>query len=543
MSITVRDVLKIKEWQQCRVIAGEAGLDREIQYVDSMEVPNIIPWLRKNEFLVTTAYAIKDSEEMLLKIIQALAKQQSAGIALKTKFLGGITESIKKEAENLQLPIIELPGDIPFIDIIEPLMKIIVDDQNQKLEFNKAINEKFLAVQIDGGGFREIVQSLGELLKCKVVVADDRHNVISFFPEDLQETNDYIERGKFDELAVSSRLRQCMSDGKKDQPMVKIMDEEIWFHQIYVKTKCEGGLYVIGRPGQFNELSEIAMGQAKVHLALEFSKKGINEQKEYHQDNNFFLDLIGNNILTEEDAKRRAKGLHWPSVPHFMVVSDIDGFEEIIRGKDEDEIQSIKDEVIQIHRDIFQQHNIRIFIGNRSDSFHCLIFGNMGRAELKRSLEMIHEKVLATLGFTISTGISKEINGYLGFESCYRKIRTAIIVCKKKGRMKICFTDEMNLEEAFYEMAKMPIFQKFVRDTLYVIKEYDRNRGSFLLETLRVLTENMGARKETADILYLHRNTLAYRIRQIEQLTGMDLNDPQVLFQLQLAIKIETYVD
>ena len=151
MSVTVREALAMKEWKDCRLIAGEEGLDREIHYIDSMEVPDIIPWLKKDELLITTAYAVRDSEEQLLNIIRALEKNQSAGIALKTKFLGTIPDSIKKIADELKLPVIEIPRDMPAIDLTNPLMKKIVNSQNRKLEFNKAMNEKFLAVQIEGG--------------------------------------------------------------------------------------------------------------------------------------------------------------------------------------------------------------------------------------------------------------------------------------------------------------------------------------------------------------------------------------------------------
>ena len=56
------------------------------------------------------------------------------------------------------------------------------------------------------------------------------------------------------------------------------------------------------------------------------------EQKEYYQDNNFFLDLISDNIQSEEDALRRARGLRWPPFPYCLAVADINGFEKVLRG-------------------------------------------------------------------------------------------------------------------------------------------------------------------------------------------------------------------
>lgn len=543
MSVTVREALAMKEWKDCRLIAGEEGLDREIHYIDSMEVPDIIPWLKKDELLITTAYAVRDSEEQLLNIIRALGKNQSAGIALKTKFLGTIPDSIKKIADELKLPVIEIPRDMPAIDLTNPLMKKIVNSQNRKLEFNKAMNEKFLAVQIEGGSFEEIGKILGELLSCEILVADSKQNLICYFPEHVREQEKWVELDTCGDKIISRALREFAFLHGEGLGVNRTDTEEIWIHGVYVKNKCHGYLYVIGKMGKFNEMSEIAVRQAAVYLALEFSKLGLKEQKEYYQDNNFFLDLISSNVLTEEDALRRAGRLHWPQFPYYMVVSDIDRFEGITRGKEEEEIQAIKDEIMQIHKDVVKQKSNCFFVGNKSDSFHCLFTGQADRKEIRVCMEEIQKQISRDFGLIITTGISREVLRYSDFEKAYKETRTAITIGKKKSKMKICFIDEVQMEEGFFQMAKMDVFQKFVLDSLHILEEYDEKHGSCLLDTLRVLTENQGARKETADSLFLHRNTLAYRIRQIEQLTGYDLNDPQTLFKLQLAIKVNSYIE
>lgn len=37
----------MEEWKECRLVAGNKGVDREILYIDAMEVPDIIPWIKK----------------------------------------------------------------------------------------------------------------------------------------------------------------------------------------------------------------------------------------------------------------------------------------------------------------------------------------------------------------------------------------------------------------------------------------------------------------------------------------------------------------
>lgn len=543
MSITVKEVLKMKEWKDCRLVAGEQGTDREVLYIDSMEVPDITPWLKKNELLITTGYAMNSSEDVLLDILRAMAQAQSAGIALKTKFFGEITEKIKDEADALKIPVIEVPKDMPFIDLANPLMKKIVDEQNQKLKFNKAMNEKFLAVQIEGGSFREIGEILGELLQCRVLVADSKQNMLCCFPEEQAEEQGWVTTGEFGEKIICEKLKNCQKQGSDDICYRAEGEDTICSLAIYVKNRCKGFLYAVGEQERFNELGAIALRQAAVYLALEFSKKGLMEQKEYYQDNNFFLDLISDNIQSEEDALRRARGLRWPPFPYCLAVADINGFEKVIRGKEEEEIQTIKDDIIQIHKDVVNRKRHCFFVGNKSDSFHCLFTKQADKEEITRCMEEIQEQVKRNFGVSITVGISTTMESYCGFSKAYEEARTAITIGKKKETEKICFIEELRMEEGFFEMSKMETFRNLAGNTLGILEEHDKKHGTCYMETLRVLTENLGARKETAETLYLHRNTLSYRIRQIEQLTGYNLNDPQTLFQVQIAVKIYTYMN
>ena len=54
----------MEEWKECRLVAGNKGVDREILYIDAMEVPDIIPGSIKYELMITTGYnAMKYRDE------------------------------------------------------------------------------------------------------------------------------------------------------------------------------------------------------------------------------------------------------------------------------------------------------------------------------------------------------------------------------------------------------------------------------------------------------------------------------------------------
>lgn len=542
MSINISDVLKMEEWKECRLVAGNKGVDREILYIDAMEVPDIIPWIKKNELMITTGYAMNRDEGVLLDIIKAMAKAGSSGIALKTKFFGEITQKIKDLANELQVPVIEVPRDMAFINLANPLMKKVVNAQNQKLEFNKAMNEKFLEIQIEGGGFQEICVVLGEMLGCVILVADHRQMLLGCYPEG-EGAERWLAKNAYEDTTIQKQLKEYVEKSKDEIVAASAGEWEIRAMGIYVKNKCNGFLYAVGLKGKFDEMSEIALRQAGVYLALEFSKKGLVEQTEYYQDNNFFFDLISGNIQTEEDAVKRARGLKWPSFSYILVVGDIDEFEKVIRNKTEAEVNIFKDEIMQIHKDVLRRHRQCFFVGNKSDSFHCLFTKDIEKSEILKCMKEIQRQIYKNYGAWITIGVSTEIFSYHDFIMAYKKARTAITIGKKRGKREICFIEDLRLEEAFFEMAKMDIFREFVDETLLELKMHDEKYGTPFLETLKTLAEHHGARKETAETLFLHRNTLAYRIRRIEQLTGADLNDPDVLFQVNLVMKILAYME
>lgn len=58
-----------------------------------------------------------------------------------------------------------------------------------------------------------------------------------------------------------------------------------------------------------------------------------------------------------------------------------------------------------------------------------------------------------------------------------------------------------------------------------------------LLLALEAYLENGGKLQVAAERLYLHRNTLRYRLNRIEQLLQVDLTNPQIRFSYQLALR------
>ena len=68
------------------------------------------------------------------------------------------------------------------------------------------------------------------------------------------------------------------------------------------------------------------------------------------------------------------------------------------------------------------------------------------------------------------------------------------------------------------------------------LEAHDRKHNSDLIRTLRTFFAANANASEAADRLYLHRNSLPYRLSRIQKLTGLDLKDHQARLALQLGL-------
>ena len=77
-----------------------------------------------------------------------------------------------------------------------------------------------------------------------------------------------------------------------------------------------------------------------------------------------------------------------------------------------------------------------------------------------------------------------------------------------------------------------------VHPAIMVLKKHDETSESQLAETLKMLVEKQGNVTQAAAALFIHRTTLFCRMNQIKELTGLDLDKPGQILELQISYPI-----
>ncbi|GJM76400.1 hypothetical protein HMSSN036_86160 [Paenibacillus macerans] len=87
---TVKEVLNLPILRQAKVLSGHKGLDRVIQFIDIMEVPELKGWVKEGVLILTTAYAIRNEPLQLTELVRILHASGGAALAIKpTRFCRG----------------------------------------------------------------------------------------------------------------------------------------------------------------------------------------------------------------------------------------------------------------------------------------------------------------------------------------------------------------------------------------------------------------------------------------------------------------------
>ena len=93
----------------------------------------------------------------------------------------------------------------------------------------------------------------------------------------------------------------------------------------------------------------------------------------------------------------------------------------------------------------------------------------------------------------------------------------------------------MDIESLLRDLAEGTELEPF-RALVEPLREHDRTRRSDLVLTLKTYFAAGGNASEAADRLFLHRNSMLYRLERIQKLTGLDLKDNRVALALQLGL-------
>jgi len=539
--ITVQDILEISELD-LRLLAGAKSTSNPVRWVHITEVPDPTRWLKGGELLLTTGYSFVCDEEQQVAQLKRLIDHNISGLGFGTGFsFDKVPPALVKVAEDYGFPLFEVPYHVPFIAITEAVASKIVNEQYSLLQRSLAVHEKLTKIVLEEKGLEAILSTLSALVGCSAVLFDF-HGVV------LCEA---AYRRKLGAELVAD-LWRLIGDRRADrQNFALSMDgvgSGVQVYPVVASHRIGAFLAVVKDSGDFSEYDRIILHNVVTVTALELVKKKAVAETEKRLAGDFFDELIASDLYEEEIARRLAFFGLEPQSPHLIVLIDIDDADGDDAGGDRTDAaaQDVKERLHWTVDEFMARRGLLGISASRSDSVVVLLQpGKMDAEEvikLAGELRAVIQEMVPDV--SVSVGIGRPHRQLIDLRQSYYEASYAIKIRRLRGEPGVIasFADlgSYGLLLGLQDTLSLEVFYDSV---LGKLQDYDEQNSSDLVNSLACFLEANGHWGDAAEKLYVHRHTLRYRMKRVEEITGRDLDQSQDRMEFWLALKAKELID
>jgi len=105
----------------------------------------------------------------------------------------------------------------------------------------------------------------------------------------------------------------------------------------------------------------------------------------------------------------------------------------------------------------------------------------------------------------------------------------------------VYFYDMFRFYDALKDVSKDEALNRYCHPTLLVLDRFDKAHNTEYFKTLRAFILNERNFKAAADELHIHRNTLSYRLSQIDEMSNLSIWNPEYYFMLSYSFRLYEY--
>lgn len=259
-------------------------------------------------------------------------------------------------------------------------------------------------------------------------------------------------------------------------------------------------------------------------LCQEFQKSHVYQSNRDEYISYLLLDLLNNKYPDEKTIRRRLATIDFEPAHHMCVI--------VIRKRiEEEELPSMGLVLSQLRS--FLTGHIYAVVGKSL----VLLLNFKEHIKLEgRLMEAISQ---VCENNDLIAGVSNDFQDMAQLTRQYRLANRAALVCQRYVEdYRIIFYDDV-FDLALLEYCdRHSNLMDFVHSSILNLYEYDKKYGTNYLYTFWVYTENACNTHATATKMYLHKNTLAYRLTKIKEILGVDLFNGKDIFAFQLSMRI-----
>jgi purine catabolism regulator len=513
------------------VVTGEDALDRELRWSHVLDTADPSGLLKGGELVLTTGIGAGTRAADQARWIGTVIDQGAAaiGVELGTTWREQVPEPIVAACAAAGVPLVAFRRQVRFVEITEAVHAAVLHLQFELLRRGEEIHRRFTELILRGRGVPEIMAELADAVGSPVILEDAAHELVY-----------YVSGSAGDDVALAAWADLHRAEDRAEAPDgalivdVRLMDTS-W-----------GRLMALSLERPFDDFDRIAVERAAIAVAIDL----LGQQHEEHlraRSRGAFLSDLAAGAVEDADARRRAEALGWGGgldrrgallplaaswrVPRARWRADSGGHERLSWTQLAGELRAA-----------FTPLCAGVLLGPRdADMLMLVALGSRGYDEaLAEHLADIFHGVLERRGLgadDAALAIGGPASTWEAAGQGLRRVRrsagaaTALPVARWYDARRPGVTDLL------HDLRDAPELDAFVDEQLGPLLRDSGARTRALLETLEAYLAAGGRKAQAARTLHLERQSLYLRLRRIEELLGVSLEDEDAVLGLHLAVR------
>jgi purine catabolism regulator len=430
------------------------------------------------------------------------------------------------------LPVALIPGKHDLIETQRLLLTILINERAALQERSARIYAKLAQIEADDSGLEGLAKAMADISGKGILVQDKRGRIlVECASSALASIWEDVTR----QFRTFDSLPELLKDRHQAGRQPSIITQELpgglsrLVSPITVTEVARGYLSLVGVAGEMDALDHLVAEQGTRICALEMSRAKAIREAEKRLKGDLLTVLLQEQLSPRDsqlwaqavglDLSRAHVGLRftWDS----PVPPSRRRLETIVNG--EIDRRGLKAIVNPMGLEIVCFCEIDPEISRPTSALE------FGQAVIDQGFQEYPEAPLRC-------GIGSPAPDLPSWRDSFSHAGQALEMARRLREDKVLYFPDLSVYRFLFQFEHNPALLAFQEEILGPLLGYDG--GNELLQTLEVYFEHNGSLSQASEALFIHRNTLSYRLDRICDIAGYDLEKPETRLAIELALHI-----